>query len=147
MLVRASDNGTFRELELGAEIFIVARTIRPSPSSPRKPSSAMLGRDLLAISFLRWMPQPILDVWYEPLGGSQIADGMVIMLRLTLPKNSVGHPAMEQNGSYRVTFFEAVGDGSQHPVGISPDLTETLAHQVGSDIRTKSPSTNYRIDF
>jgi hypothetical protein len=97
----------------------------------------MLGRDLLAISFLRWMPQPILDVRYEPLGGSQIPDGVVIMLRLTAPKNSVGHPAMEQNGSYRVTFFEAVGDGSQHPVGISPDLTETLAHQVGSDIRTK----------
>jgi hypothetical protein len=59
------------------------------------------------------------------------------MLRLTAPKNSVGHPAMEQNASYRVTFFEAVGDGSQHPVGISPDLTETLARQVGSDIRTK----------
>src|SRR5580704_16661323 len=72
----------------------------------------MLGRDLLAVSFLRWMPQPILDVRYEPLGGSQIPDGMVIMLRLTAPKNSLGHPAMEQNGSYRVTFLEAVGDGA-----------------------------------
>jgi hypothetical protein len=40
----------------------------------------MLGRNLLAVSFLRWMPQPILDVWYEPFGGSQIPDGMVIML-------------------------------------------------------------------
>ena len=59
----------------------------------------MLDRDLLAVSLLRWMPQPILDVRYEPLGGSQIPDGMVIMLRLTAPKNSVGHLAIEQDGS------------------------------------------------
>ena len=64
----------------------------------------MLGRDLLAVSFLKWMPQPILDVRYEPLGGNQIPDGMVIVLRLTASKNSIGHPAIEQGGSYRVMF-------------------------------------------
>jgi hypothetical protein len=72
----------------------------------------MLGRDLLAVSFLRWMPQPILDVRYEPFGRNQISDGMVIVLRLTSPKNSVGHLAIEQDGSYRVTFCEALGDRS-----------------------------------
>ena len=97
----------------------------------------MLGCDLLAVSFLSWMPQPILYVRYEPLRGHQIPDGMVIMLRLTTPKNSIGHPAMEQDGRYRVTFLEAFGDRSQHPVGLAPDLTETPVYQVRSDIRTE----------
>jgi hypothetical protein len=72
----------------------------------------MLGRDLLAVSFLTGIPQPILDFRYEPFGGNQIPDGMVIVLRLTAPKNSVGHLAIEQNGSYRVTFCEVFGDRS-----------------------------------
>jgi len=55
----------------------------------------MHGRDLLAISFLRRMPQPILDVGYEPLGGNQISDGMVIVRRLTAPKNSIGYTAIK----------------------------------------------------
>src|SRR5713101_894197 len=97
----------------------------------------MLGRDLLTVSFLRGMPQPIFDFRYEPLGGNQIPDGMVIVLRLTAPKNSVGHLAIEQNGSYRVTFCEVLGDRSQRTVGLTPDLTETPVHQVGSDIRTE----------
>jgi hypothetical protein len=29
---------------------------------------------------------------------------MVIVLRLTASKNSIGHPAIEQDGSYRVMF-------------------------------------------
>ena len=73
----------------------------------------MLGPDLLAVSLLRWTPQPILDFRYEPLGGDQVPDGMLVVLRLTAPKNSVGHLAIEQNGSYRVTFREALGDGSE----------------------------------
>jgi len=36
-----------------------------------------------------------------------------------------------------VPFCEAAGDRSQHEVRVTPDLTETLMHQVGSDIRTK----------
>ena len=72
----------------------------------------MLGRDLLAVSFLRGMPLPILDFRYEPFGGNQIPDGMVIVLRLTAPKNSVGHLAIKQNGSYRATFCEVLGDRS-----------------------------------
>ena len=97
----------------------------------------MLGRDLLAVSLLSGMPQPILDVRYEPFGRNQISDGMVIVLRLTSPKNSVGHLAIEQDGSYRVTFCEAIGDRSQRPVGLASDLTETPVYQVRSDIRTE----------
>jgi hypothetical protein len=63
----------------------------------------MLGRDLLAVSFLRWMPQPLLDLRYEPLGGSQIPDGMVIVLRLTAPKNRM----------MLLSVPLAKGDGSQ----------------------------------
>jgi hypothetical protein len=88
----------------------------------------MHGRDLLTISFLRRMPQPILDVRYEPLGCNQISDGMVIVRRLTVPKNSIGHTAIKQNGCYRVTFREAPGDRSQHEVRVAPDLTETPIH-------------------
>ena len=83
----------------------------------------MLDRDLLAVSLLRWMPQPILDFRYEALGGNQIPDDMLIVLRLTAPENSVGHLAIEQDGSYRVTFCEALGDGSERPVGLASDLT------------------------
>ena len=72
----------------------------------------MLGRDLLAVSFLRGMPLPILDFRYQPFGGNQIPDSMVIVLRLTVPKNSVGHLAIEQDGSYRVIFCEVLGDRS-----------------------------------
>ena len=97
----------------------------------------MLGRDLLAVSLLRGMPQPIFDVRYEPFGRNQISDGMVIVLRLTAPKNSVGHLAIEQDGSYRVTFCEAIGDRSQRPVGLASDLTETPVYQVRGDIRTE----------
>src|SRR6516165_7003171 len=97
----------------------------------------MLGRDLLAVSLLRSVTQPIFDFRYEPLGGNQIPDGMVIVLRLTASKNSVGHQAMEQNGSYRVTSLEAVGDGTHHPVSLSPDLTETPVYQLGRHIRTE----------
>src|ERR1700730_8810295 len=97
----------------------------------------MFGRDLLAVSFLRGMPQPILDVRYEPFGGNQISDGMVIVLRLTAPKNGVGHLAIEQDGSYRVTFCEAIGDKSQRPGGLASDLTETPVYQVRSDMRTE----------
>src|SRR6516162_9303768 len=39
--------------------------------------------------------------------------------------------------SYRVIFCEALGDGSERPVGLASDLTQTLMHQVGSDIRTE----------
>src|SRR5260370_8700607 len=97
----------------------------------------MFGRDLLAVSFLRGMPLPILGVRSEPVGGNQISDGMVIVLRLTAPKNSVGHLAIEQDGSYRVTFREAIGDRSQRPVGLASDLTGTPVYQVRSDIRTE----------
>jgi hypothetical protein len=97
----------------------------------------MLGRDLLAVSFLRWMPQPILNIRCEPLGGNQITDGVVIVLRLTSFEDSIGHSAIEQDGSYRVIFRKAVGDRSQHPVRLASDLTETSVHQVGSDIRTE----------
>ena len=97
----------------------------------------MLGRDLLAVSLLRGMPQPIFDVRYEPFGRNQISDGMVIVLRLTAPKNSVGHLAIEQDGCYRMTFPEALGDGSQRPVGLASDLTETHVHQLRGDIRTE----------
>jgi hypothetical protein len=90
----------------------------------------MFGRDLLAVSLLRGMPQPIFDVRYEPFGRNQISDGVVIVLRLTAPKNSVGHLAIEQNGSYRVAFCEAIGDRSQHPVGLASDLTKTPVYQV-----------------
>ena len=72
----------------------------------------MLGRDLLAVSFLRGMPLPILDFRYQPFGGNQIPDGMLIVLRLTVPQNSVGHLAIEQDGSYRVIFCEVLGDRS-----------------------------------
>jgi hypothetical protein len=51
----------------------------------------MLGRNLLVVSLLRWVPQPILDVRHEPFGGSQIPYGMVIVLRLTASKNSVAN--------------------------------------------------------
>jgi hypothetical protein len=94
----------------------------------------VLGRDLLAISFLRWISQPIFDVWYEPLGGNQIPHGMVIVLRMTAPKNSAGHLAIEQDGGKRVTFRHALGDRSQRPVGLASDLTKTPVHQVRSDI-------------
>jgi hypothetical protein len=63
----------------------------------------MLGRDLLAVSFLRWMPQPLLDLRYEPLGGSQIPDGMVIVLQVTAPKNRM----------LLLSVPLAKGDGSQ----------------------------------
>jgi len=54
----------------------------------------MLDRDLLAVSLLRSITPPILDFLHQPLGGNQIPDGMVIVLRLTAPKNSVGHLAI-----------------------------------------------------
>jgi hypothetical protein len=69
----------------------------------------MIGRDLLAVSFLRWIPQPLLDLWYEPLGGSQIPDGMVIVLRLTAPKNRM----------MLLSVPLAKGDGSQVCSGLT----------------------------
>src|SRR5260370_36957249 len=96
----------------------------------------MCGRDLLAVRFLRGMPLPILGVRYEPFGGNQISDGMVIVLRLTAPKNSVGHLAIEQDGSYRVTFCRAIGDRSQRPVGLRSGLTKTPVSQVRSATRS-----------
>jgi hypothetical protein len=97
----------------------------------------MLGRDLLAVSLLRSTTQPIFDFRYEPLGSNQIPDGMVIVLRLTALENSVGHLAIEQDGCYRMTFPEALGDRSQRPVGLASDLTETHVHQLRGDIRTE----------
>ena len=97
----------------------------------------MLGPDVLAVSLLRSMIQPILDFRYEPLGGNQISDGMVRVLRLTALENSVGHLAIEQDGCYRMTFPEALGDRSQRPVGLASDLTETHVHQLRGDIRTE----------
>jgi hypothetical protein len=97
----------------------------------------MLGPDVLAVSLLRSMIQPILDFRYEPLGGNQIPDDMVIVLRLTALENSVGHLAIEQDGCYRMTFPEALGDRSQRPVGLASDLTETHVHQLRGDIRTE----------
>jgi hypothetical protein len=59
------------------------------------------------------MTEPILDFRYEPLGGNQIPDGMVIVFATVRAENSVGHLAIEQDGRYRVTFCEALGDRSQ----------------------------------
>jgi hypothetical protein len=70
----------------------------------------MLARNLPAVVFLRQMPEPVLDIGDEPLGGDQIPDGMVIVQRLTAAKNGVGQLAIEQDGSYRVTPRETVGD-------------------------------------
>ena len=81
----------------------------------------MLGRDLLAVSFLRWMPQQLLDLRYEPLGGSQIPDGMVIVLRLTAPKN----------GMMLLSVPLAKGDGSQVCSGLAAG---------GRRIRTLGPA-------
>jgi hypothetical protein len=38
------------------------RQSRPSHPLPERPLLPVLGRDLLAVSFLRWMSQPIFDV-------------------------------------------------------------------------------------
>src|SRR5271170_7352806 len=70
---------------------------------------------------------------------------MVIVLRLTAPKNSIGHLAVEQDGSYRVTFCYALGDRSQRPVGLASDLTKTPVHQVRSDIRTEFGEQRQRL--
>ena len=79
----------------------------------------MLGRDLLAVGFLRGMPEPIRDLRYEPLGGNQIPDGMVIVLRMAAAQNGIGHPAIKQDGRYRMLFRKALGDRPQHPVGLA----------------------------
>jgi hypothetical protein len=71
----------------------------------------MLGRNPPAVVFLRQMPEPVLDIGDEPLGGDQIPDGMVVVQRLTVAENGAGHLAIEQDGSYRVTPREKVGDG------------------------------------
>ena len=70
----------------------------------------MLCRNPPAVVFLRQLPEPVLDIADEPLGGDQIPDGMVIVRRLTAAKNGVGHLAIEQDGSYRVIPRETVGD-------------------------------------
>src|SRR5260370_29951734 len=97
----------------------------------------MFGRDLLAVSFLRGMPLPILGVRYEPFGGNQISDGMVIVLRLNAPKNSVGYLALDQEDSYPVTFCETFVDRSHRPVGLASDLTETTMYQFRCSILTQ----------
>jgi len=88
----------------------------------------MLGRDLLAVGFLGWMPQPVLNVRHEPLGRSEIPHGMIIVLRVTASEDSVGHSAIKQNCSHLIIFCKLIGDRSQHPVRLAPDLTETPVH-------------------
>jgi len=94
----------------------------------------MLARDPPAVGFLRQMPKPVLDIRDEPLGGDQIPDGMVVLQRLSAPKNRVGHFAIEQDGSYGVSFRQTVGDRPQREVDLTLDFTETPLHQLGSDI-------------
>src|SRR5713101_3064140 len=72
-----------------------SRLLHPPPESPFLP---MLGRNLPAVGFLRQMPEPVLDIRDEPLGGDQIPHGIVLLQRLTVAKNGVGHFAIEQDG-------------------------------------------------
>jgi hypothetical protein len=52
------------------------------------------------------MPEPVLDVRDEPLGGDQIPNGIVVLQRLTVARSGVGHLAIEQDGRDRVIFRE-----------------------------------------
>ena len=49
----------------------------------------MLCRNPPVVVFLRQMPEPVLDIGGEPLGGDQIPDGMLVVRRLTAAKNGV----------------------------------------------------------
>jgi hypothetical protein len=94
-----------------------SRPLHPLPESPFLP---MLCRNPPAVVFLRQMPEPVLDMGDEPLGGDQIPDGMVIVRRLTVAENGVGHLAIEQDGSYRVIpprdgRRQAVAGSRPHP--------------------------------
>jgi hypothetical protein len=105
----------------------------------------MLGRDLLAVSFLRWMPQPLLDLRYEPLGGSQIPDGMVRVLRLTAPKNRMmllSVPLAKGDGS-QVCSGLAAGGNRIRTFGPSQEMSPIRTVGVEIDVGRRKPRFLY----
>ena len=55
--------------------------------------------------------------------------------------NGVGHFAIEQDDSYRVSFRETVGDRPKREVDLTLDFAETPVHQLCSD-RTPADETS-----